>query len=151
PIGPCEPRRHSLCPITDPNLLTIESIPPMKQKRKRRSSWDLDRDKVATAEIVLRESKRLPSDPEKLLRVLAEGKLVRLPLRSEVNVIASLFVCLDRGDAEPLPLPPDRDALRRLALFCRSETDLLTDQEASRFANALLALSAHCGDWVRPL
>src|SRR5262249_30996637 len=133
------------------NLLTIGSILPMKQKKKRRSSWDLDKDKVATAETVLRETKRLPSDPEKLLRVLAEGKPVRLPLRSEPNVIASLFTCLDRGDAEPFPLPPDRDVLRNLVLFCRSETDLLTDQEASRFANALLALSAHRGDWVRPL
>ena len=123
----------------------------MKPTRKRRSTWDLDKDKIAAAEAVLRESRTLSRDPDRLLRAVAEGKHVRLPIRSETNVVASLFASLDRGDAGPFPLPPDAQALRDLVTFCRSETDLLTDQEASRFADALLALSAHHGDWVRPL
>jgi hypothetical protein len=131
-------------------LITIRTIQPMMQK-KRRSSWDVDENKVAAAETVLRESRALSRDPERLLRTIAEGKPVRLPLRSEPNVIASLFVSLDRGDAEPFPIQPDVRVLRTLVTYCRSETDLLTDPGASHFANALLALSAHHGDWVRPL
>ena len=36
-------------------------------------------------------------------------------------------------------------------LFCRAETDLLVDPDGPRYALALLALSAHHRDWVRPL
>ena len=46
-------------------------------KKKRRSSSDLD--KVAAAEAILRESRTLSRDPERLLRTVAEGKPVRLP------------------------------------------------------------------------
>jgi len=128
-------------------------IHPMQptRKTKRRSSWDRDKDKIVAAEKVLRESRSLCRDPERLLRTVAGGEHVRLPVRSESNVIAGLFASLDRGDAEPLPRTPDAEALRKLVIFCRSETDLLTDQGASGYANALLALSAHHGDWVRPL
>ena len=97
------------------------------------------------------QTKRLPGDPEKLLRAIAERKPARLPIRSEPNVIASLFASLDRGEDEPFPIPPDAEVLRRLVRFCHAETDLLTAQEASRYADALLALSAHHRDWVRPL
>ena len=97
------------------------------------------------------QTKRLPGDPEKLLRAIAERKPARLPIRSEPNVIASLFASLDRGEDEPFPIPPDAEVLRRLVRFCHVETDLLTAQEASRYADALLALSAHRRDWVRPL
>lgn len=126
-----------------------ETIGLMKQKR--RSCWEHDKVKVAAAEAVLRETKRLSGDPETFLRALAEGRTVRLPLRSETNAVAGLLATLDRGDAEPFPLPPDADALRALAAFCRSETDLLTHQDAPRFARSLLALSAHRADWIRPL
>jgi len=121
------------------------------RKPRRRSPWVHDPDAIAAAETVLRQAKRLPGDPEKLLRVLAEGKPVRPPLRSEPGVIAGLFASLDRGDAGAFPIPPDAGILRTLVRFCRSETDLLTDQGAAHFANALLALSAHRRDWVRPL
>ena len=35
--------------------------------------------------------------------------------------------------------------------FCQPNTDLLTHQEASQFANGLLALSAHRSDRIRPI
>src|SRR5918997_6500639 len=124
---------------------------PMGKKRKNRSPWVHDPEKIAAAETVLRETKRLPADPEKLLRAIAERKPPRLPIRSEPNVIASLFASLDRGEDEPFPIPPDAEVLRRLVRFCHSETDLLTAQGAPRYADALLALSAHRRDWVRPL
>jgi len=122
----------------------------MKQK-KRRSSWNVDKSKIAEAEKVLRDFSRLPRDPEKLLQLLAEGRPIRSPLRSEPNIIVSLFESLKGSDTEPFPLPPDEGALRSLVAFCQVETDVLTDQDAPRFANALLALSAHYQDWVRPL
>ena len=123
----------------------------MGKRRKNRSPWVHDPEKIAAAETVLRETKRLPGDPEKLLRAIAERKPARLPIRSEPNVIASLFASLDRGEDDPFPIPPDAEVLRRLVRFCHAETDLLTAQEASRYADALLALSAHHRDWVRPL
>jgi hypothetical protein len=121
------------------------------KRKKRRSAWNLDKAKIAEAEKVYREFNTLPSDAEKLLRLLADGRPIRSPLRSEPNIIAGLFESLKRGDIEPFPLPPDEGALRRLVAFCQVETDVLTDQNAARFANALLALSAHYQDWVRPL
>jgi hypothetical protein len=123
----------------------------MERARKRRSPWARDPDKIARAEAVLRESRALSRDPDRLLRAIAEGKPVRLPRRSDLGVVAALFEAINRGDFAGSPLPPDAEVLRGLVAFCRSETDLLTDQEASGFANALLALSAHREDWVRPL
>jgi hypothetical protein len=122
----------------------------MKQV-KRRSAWNLDKSKVIAAEQVLREFNSLPRDPGKLLQLLAEGRPIRSPLRSEPNFIVNLFASLNRGDSDPFPLEPDEGTLRTLVAFCHSETDVLTDQEAPRFANGLLALSAHRSDWVRPL
>jgi hypothetical protein len=121
------------------------------RKPKRKSQWDHDKDKIAAAEMVLRETKSLSRDPERLLRSIAEGKPVTLPRQTDLGVIASLFESLHRGEFVESPLQPDEAVLRNLVTFCRSETDLLTDHAAASFANALLALSAHSGDWVRPL
>jgi PcfJ-like protein len=121
------------------------------RKPKRKSPWDRDKEKIAAAETVLRDSKSLSRDPERLLRSIAEGKPVKLPRRTDLGVIASLFEPLHRGDFAESPLQPDEGVLRNLVTFCRSETDLLTDHGASHFANALLALSARADDWVRPL
>jgi hypothetical protein len=121
------------------------------RKKKRKSAWDHDPAKVAAAEALLRESKNLQRDPDRLLRILAGGGTVRLPLRSDLGVIASVFEAVHRGDYAGLPVQPDVETLRRLLLFCREQTDLLSDQDAPRYANALLALAAHHRDWVRPL
>src|SRR4051794_1351177 len=47
---------------------------PMGKKRKNRSPWVHDPEKIAAAESVLRQTKRLPGDPEKLLRAIAESR-----------------------------------------------------------------------------
>ena len=117
-------------------------------KARRRSQWVRDEDKVATAELVLRESRRLSRDPERLFRTIAAGKPVKLPRRSEMGVIASAFESLRRGNY-PKSLPhPEIEVLRTLVTFCRLESDLLTDQGSTHYASALLALSAHRKDWV---
>jgi hypothetical protein len=123
----------------------------MRTKRKRKSAWERDPARIAAAEAVLRESRRLLRDPGRLLQALGEGGGVRLPLRTDLGVIASLFESIHHGDFQSSPIPPDLDALRELLGFCRDETDLLTDQEAPRYAKALLALAAHHRDWIRPL
>ncbi len=123
----------------------------METKKKRKSAWVHDTDKIVAAERALRESRGLLRNPDCLLRKLSEGKAVRLPLRSDLGVMANLFEAIHRGDYDQSPLQPNVEVLRRLLLFCRDETDLLTDQDASRYANALLALAAHHRDWVRPL
>ena len=123
----------------------------LPRTRKRKSPWDRDPSKIAAAEEALRGTKRFLGDPDRLLRVIAEGGTVRLPLRSDLGVIAAVFEAFKRGDYSSCPAPPDAEVLRRLLLFCRDHTDLLTDQDAHRYADALLALAAHHRDWVRPL
>jgi hypothetical protein len=123
----------------------------MQAKKKRKSAWDQDPGRIASAEAVLRESRRLLRDPQRVLAMLAEGRPVRLPLRTDLGVMASLFDAIRQGDYAASPLQPDVDVLRDLLLFCRVETDLLTAPDAPSYANALLALSAHHRDWIRPL
>ncbi len=53
----------------------------MQTKKKRKSAWDLDPSRIASAEACLRESRRLLRDPERVLRMLADGRPVKLPLR----------------------------------------------------------------------
>jgi hypothetical protein len=121
------------------------------RKKKRKSAWDHSPSRIAAAEAALRESRRLLRDPERVLAMLAKGGSVRLPLRTDLGVVASLFEAIHRGDYASSPLPPDIDALVELLQFCRIETDLLTSADAPRFAQALLALSAHHRDWIRSL
>ena len=118
---------------------TIESH--MEKKPKRKSAWFQEPAKVAAAERVLRESRELLRDPNRVIRLLACEQPIRLPLRSDLAVISSLFAAVHRGDFGQSPLQPDIEVVRRILFFCRSETDLLTHQEAPRYANALLALA----------
>jgi hypothetical protein len=122
----------------------------MQVKKKRKSAWDHDPARVAAADAVLRESRRLLRNPERVLGMLADGRPVKLPMRTDLGVIASVFDAIHRGDYASAPRQPEPDVLRDLFLFCRTETDLLTDPDAPRFADALLALSAHHRDWIRP-
>jgi hypothetical protein len=121
------------------------------RKKKRKSAWDHSPSRIAAAEAALREKRRLLRDPERVLKLLAQARSVCLPLRTDLGVIASLFDAIHRGDYAASPLPPDIDSLVELLQFCRVETDLLTAPDAPRFAQALLALSAHHRDWIRSL
>jgi hypothetical protein len=49
------------------------------------------------------------------------------------------------------PLRPDLKVLRHLAVSCWERSRLLDGVEASRHADALIALSAHWRNWLRPL
>lgn len=51
----------------------------------------------------------------------------------------------------PYPLTPSPRFLRLLVSSCEARTGLLSPKHAPRFRPALLALSAHGRDWVRPL
>jgi PcfJ-like protein len=123
----------------------------MEKKPKRKSAWFHEPAKIAAAERVLRESRELLRDPDRVMRLLADGKPIRLPLRSDLGVISSLLDAVRRGNFDESSLKPDVEVVSRILFFCRSETDLLTHQEAPRYANALFALAAHEKDWVRPL
>jgi PcfJ-like protein len=101
---------------------------------------------VALAERVLKESKAHGRDQELVLR----GAPVRVPLTSDLHVIARLFAGLGaprKGEEHPLPV--DTAALRELVGVCRERTDLFDGPDATRYANALLALSAHTDRWLR--
>ena len=153
------PSRVNLDPGSLVRLCEIQPAPPgrcgvkvrMETKKKRKSPWVNDPDKIVAAERVLRQSKGLLRNPDCLLRIISEGKSVRLPRRSDLGVMANIFEAIHRGDYDKSLLRPDVGILQRLLLFCRDETDLLTAQDASRYADALLAIAAHHLDWVRPL
>jgi PcfJ-like protein len=123
----------------------------MEKKAKRKSAWFQEPAKIAAAERALRESRELLRDPARVMRLLADGMSIRLPLRSDLGVISSLLDAVRRGDFDDSPLKPDVEAVRRILFFCQRETGLLTHQDAPRYANALLALAAHEKDWLRPL
>src|SRR5262249_44003972 len=135
-----EPRTASFPPLSgevrDTSRIAIRpQMGVMREpKTKRKSPWDRDPAKIAAAEAVPRGPRALLGDPDRLLRLLAEGATVHLPRRSDLGVVASVFQALHRGDYARGPVRPDAEALRRLLLFCRGRTDLLTDQEAYRFA-----------------
>lgn len=54
-------------------------------------------------------------------------------------------------ELRPVQLRPNSQVLRHLAYYCGNRSSLLDDFEASRYADALLALSAHWRDWLRPI
>ncbi len=107
--------------------------------------------KVVQADQALKESKTVRNDPERLLQAVLRGEPVRVPLNSDLQVIAGLFEGVSPGKPNAFPLRPDLTVFRGLVLRCREETDLLKGRGAPQFARALLALSAHTGRWVRHL
>ena len=132
-----------------------------KQEQKRRQERRAERQgradaRVAAAAEVLRarramaEAKALGRDLDRLLQRVAEDAPVRVPLTSDLHVVARLFEGIRTGAHARSPLRPDPPALRELVALCRERTGLLHGEGADRYAGALLALSAHRGDWVRP-
>jgi hypothetical protein len=101
------------------------------------------------AEDAVRDWKAVRHDPAKLVERVCQGETVRLPATSELRVIADLFAGLRPGRLCNLPLRPDVGALRRLVLLCWKRTGMLRGREASRYGDALVALCAHGGRWVR--
>jgi hypothetical protein len=121
------------------------------KKKRRKSAWDLSRDQIEEAERQLRESKRMLGDPYRLLRRLRDGETIKVPLCSDLSLFVSAFELLREAGSVPSPLKPDADALYHLLDFCRRRTTLPYRGGTPRFASALVALSAHHQDWVRPL
>jgi PcfJ-like protein len=105
--------------------------------------------KLVQANQVLKESKTVRTDPERLLSSILDGEPVRVPLNSDLYVIAKLFERVNPDKPNTYPLRPDLTAFRRLVLLCLEATDLLRGRGAPQFAQALLALSAHAKRWVR--
>ena len=56
------------------------------------------------------ESRSLRRDPERLLRLVAKGQAIRVPLTSDLHVIAKLFAGVDPGRTNGYPLGPDMPA-----------------------------------------
>src|SRR3954447_16366389 len=122
-----------------------------KQTRGRKSAWDLSRDRVEEAERRLRESKRILGEPEQVLRRFRAGETIKVPLCSDLFLGYAAFELLRQADSGQSPLKPDADVLHHLLRFCHRRTALPDCRETQRYANALVALSAHHRDWVRPL
>ena len=105
--------------------------------------------RVVRAERRLRESKAIRRDLPRFLERLSASEPTLAPMHSEMDQLALLFATINRHKPNQYPLTPDADAFQRLVEVCWERTDLLRGRETLRFANALLALSAHQGSWVR--
>ena len=127
-----------------------------KQKLARQAERRLEAHVRATAaadaraaERAVREWKAVRHDPERLIDMVTRGEAIRVPVTSDLRVISSLFLRVRPGRLREFPLRPDVAALRRLVLLCSKRTDMLRGDDASDFAEGLLALSAHGGRWLR--
>ena len=64
--------------------------------------------------------------------------------------IVRLFAGISfQRDSNQYPIHPDVRSLERLVLACHAKSELFRGHRAHRYANALLALSAHGDDWLR--
>lgn len=89
-------------------------------------------------------------NPDTLIQQAAAGQPVEVPATSELHVIVKLFEEIKQRKARRFAQRPDVAALERLILVCRERSDLLAGREVSQYASALLALSAHSRQWLRP-
>jgi hypothetical protein len=106
-------------------------------------------DAQVRAERALKDSRAFRKAPERLMDWAAKGQDGKNPQGCDVRAVVSIFRRLDPRNGHRFPLEPDVPALQRLVLVCSGRTRLLRGQGAERYANALLALSAHVGMWVR--
>jgi hypothetical protein len=120
------------------------------ERRAREQARSAPAARMRQAERVLRESGMPRRSTRRLLRMVIEGQDIAVSPGSDLYAIATLFEGLKRSQARPSRLPrPDAAALRRLVLACHRRTDFFRGPAADRVANALLALSVHCGRWLR--
>ena len=119
------------------------------QRQAQESPATLAAVQAALAERALKHSKAARGNFEERLRLIFRGETVPTPPNSDLAAIAGLFRGVKPTNPNAFPLRPDLIAFRRLVLFCRERTALLTRRDAPQFAAALLALSAHAGRWVR--
>jgi hypothetical protein len=128
-----------------------------REKRERlalrRASWKA---RVAVAPGPQQTDRPLvePEPPyrgaRRVLRMILDGQDVTVSPGSDLHVIARLFAKLRQGQPHDVPPPrPDAAALRRLVLACHGRTNFFRVRDAHRFTDALLALSAHSGRWIR--
>jgi hypothetical protein len=127
-----------------------------KQKRARQAERLVEQtmrvaasaDARAAAQAV-RDWKAVRHDPERMIEKITRGESVRVPVTSDLQVIATLFEQVRPGALSGLPRRPDLAALRRLVLLCWKRTDILRGRSGAQYASGLLALCAHTGRWVR--
>lgn len=103
---------------------------------------------TARADRALKEARQRTRDLPRFLERIANREADNGPLNNEIRQLAGLFESVRRKPSR-FPRNPDLSAFRRLVEVCWERTDLLRGQETWRFANALLALSAHSRSWVR--
>jgi hypothetical protein len=127
----------------------LEKKHRLELKAQRRAS---EQARAAAAARVLEAERMLAlyRDREGLLERLMRGESVRVPLMDELCAVAGLFAGANAPGAGNEPMRPDYAGLRRLVRVCLDRADFLAGRDALRFGQALLALSAHSGRWVRP-
>jgi PcfJ-like protein len=103
----------------------------------------------AAAKRALKEGKAIQRNLPRFLERLAAGEPLLSHVHSEVNLLAVLFTTINKHKPNQYPLVPNAEAFQRLVEVCWERTDLLRGREILRFANALMALSAHRQAWVR--
>jgi PcfJ-like protein len=119
-------------------------------RRSREHTQSVARARNELADQVLKGSDSTWRGTKHLLQMIIQGKVVRVSQHSDLFPIAQLYAGINSSEIRKgYPQQPDVRALERLVLTCHGQTDLFRGREAHRYANALLALSAHTGRWLR--
>lgn len=133
-------------------------MPETRERREKPSKAERRKRKNAKAEAARRSiraqrtpatPRRTPGDAAGLLQYDDAGRLVRVPPAPLARMISGLLDGIWTDGTCRYALEPDAKLLRSLVFLCWDRTDLLGGREATRFAHALLALSAHWRDWLR--
>ncbi len=134
-------------------------MPETRARRERLSKAERRKRKNSKAEAARRSIRtqrtparpRLPpGDTAGLLQCDHAGRIVRLPPAPVARLVSRLLDGIWTSGPSRYAIPPDEKVLRSLVFRCWERTDLLDGREATRYAHALLALSAHWRDWLRP-
>jgi hypothetical protein len=102
------------------------------------------------ADQALRESGLSRVGTKRMLRMILEGEDIPIADGTDLYHIARLLKDVRNRPSRFFDLPYSGiDALKRLLPVCHLRTGFFRRHEASRFADALLALSNHAGRWIR--
>jgi hypothetical protein len=134
-------------------------MPEAPEKRERLSKAEKRKRKNAKAEAARRAIRAqwaparprwLLGHPARLVPCEDAGGIARVPPAPVARLVSGLIGGIWTSGESRYAIPPDAKLFGCLTFRCWDRTDLLNGREATRYAEALLALSAHWRDWLRP-
>ncbi len=131
----------------------LETKRKLEERAARRFRVDTQAAAMARARLAHRlhhGSKSRHDESNALLQMIAELRDGRLTPTSGFYRVAELFAGVNPGLYRTGgPLTVDMETLSRLVFLCHRRTALFRGNDARRYADAVLALSAHSACWIR--